>query len=47
LGALAKEASKMFLSIEDAQAEFEKITKQNVTDEGCRCCGEPHYFYQD
>lgn len=42
LGALAQEAWKEFASIEDAVREFEKITGQNIEDEGCRCCGEPH-----
>ena len=26
---------------------FEKITKQDVSDEGCNCCGPPHSFSWD
>lgn len=44
LGCLAKEATKEFQSITDALREFEKITGQSVTDEGCNCCGAPHTF---
>lgn len=44
LGALAKEAWKEFDTIKEAIEEFEKITKQDVTDEGCNCCGCPHTF---
>ena len=44
LGALAKEAEKEFDDINDAIKEFEKITKQDVSDEGCNCCGPPHSF---
>lgn len=44
LGALAKEASKEFETPADAMNEFESITGQKVTDEGCNCCGAPHRF---
>jgi len=44
LGALAKEASKEVNSIGDALKEFEQITGQDVSDEGCNCCGPPHNF---
>lgn len=44
LGALAKEASKDFKSIAEAMQEFEEITGQRVSDEGCNCCGAPHTF---
>jgi len=27
-----------------AMLEFEKLTNQKVTDEGCNCCGPPHCF---
>ena len=47
LGALATEASKEFSSLEDARAEFAEITKQDPDDDGCECCGPPHYFYED
>lgn len=26
--------------------KWESITGQNSEDQGCRCCGEPHNFYQ-
>ena len=45
LGALAKSAYKDFNSIIEALKEFEKITGQNVSDEGCNCCGAPHGFH--
>jgi hypothetical protein len=44
LGALAREASKEFKSVDEAKADFERITGQDTEAEGCRCCGEPHYF---
>src|SRR5262249_32761003 len=45
LGCLAKEATKSFASMREAVAEFERITGQNADDEGCNCCGPPHYFH--
>lgn len=45
LGALAKKAHKDFPSVKDAILEWEKITKQTASDEGCNCCGAPHTFY--
>ncbi len=44
LGALAKYAYKKFDTIQKALQEFEKITKQDISDEGCNCCGAPHNF---
>lgn len=44
LGALAKYAFKRFDGISEALQEFETITGQNVSDEGCNCCGAPHSF---
>lgn len=44
LGALATEASKKFNSIAEAIREWEKVTKQDASDEGCNCCGCPHGF---
>ena len=44
LGALAKEASKEFPSPGAAMQEFEEITGEGVSDEGCNCCGPPHSF---
>ena len=37
-------AFKRFNSIQEAIKEFEKLTGQDVTDEGCNCCGAPHSF---
>ncbi len=44
LGALAKVCTKEFNSIKEALEEFEKITRQCITDDGCNCCGSPHSF---
>jgi hypothetical protein len=44
LRALAKEASKDFSAPVDAMREFERVTGQDVMDEGCNCCGAPHAF---
>lgn len=44
LGGLARGAKKEFDSIYDAIKEFEKLTGQDVSDEGCNCCGPPHSF---
>jgi hypothetical protein len=44
LGALAKRASKDFDNVGDAIREFEKVTGQKASDEGCPCCGAPHSF---
>jgi hypothetical protein len=45
LGSLASHASKDFPTIPAAIAEWERITGQCATDEGCNCCGPPHDFY--
>lgn len=37
-------AFKNFKGISEALEEFERITGQNVSDEGCNCCGAPHSF---
>lgn len=49
LGALAMSAERIGLSMQDAVAEWEKITRLNSTDAGCACCGQPHNFsyYED
>jgi hypothetical protein len=48
LGALAMRASKDFADPREAIAEFERITGQDASDEGCNCCGPPHSFsYKD
>lgn len=44
LGALARDAHKDFNSVREAIQEFEKITGQDASDEGCNCCGAPHCF---
>ena len=45
MGSLARPyAYKHFDSPVDAIKEFEKITGQDVMDEGCNCCGAPHTF---
>lgn len=44
LGALAGSASKDFPSVGDAIREFESITKEDASAEGCNCCGAPHSF---
>lgn len=44
LGSAAKGASKDFKTVQEAIKEFEKVTKQDVSDEGCNCCGAPHSF---
>jgi hypothetical protein len=46
LGALASNATREGLSLKMAIAEWEDITGESAYDEGCRCCGEPHSFYQ-
>ena len=45
LDALATSASKDFPSVEDAIREWEEVTGQYASDEGCECCGPPHSFY--
>ena len=45
LGSLAHEAEKDFGNLRDAILEFERITGQKATDEGCNCCGAPHTFW--
>jgi hypothetical protein len=47
LGALAKDAWKDFDSPADAVREFERVTRQSASDEGCNCCGAPHSFSWD
>lgn len=44
LGALAQYAYKKTDSITETLKEFEKITKQDITAEGCNCCGAPFDF---
>jgi len=44
LGSLARACKKDFPSLYEGLKEFEKITNQTITDEGCNCCGAPHAF---
>ena len=44
LGARATRASKECPSLKEAILEFERITGQDASDEGCNCCGPPHSF---
>jgi hypothetical protein len=44
LGALASKAKREGLTMEEAVAEWERITSANSTDIGCPCCGNPHTF---
>lgn len=44
LGALAKSAAKVTDDPEAAIAEWERVTHQAASDEGCNCCGPPHSF---
>lgn len=34
------------LPLKAAIAEFDEVTSQSSSDEGCSCCGHPHYFYE-
>lgn len=43
LGALATSAYRA-LPIDEAKAEFARITGEDPDAEGCHCCGQPHYF---
>lgn len=47
LGTPAKNATKDVGSVSEALREFEAVTGQSVTDEGCNCCGAPHSFSWD
>jgi hypothetical protein len=44
LGALAKSAAIQTDDPDQAVLDWERITNQNAAEEGCNCCGEPHYF---
>ena len=44
LGALATEAVREAMSVDVAVAEWRHVTGKNPEAEGCRCCGEPHWF---
>ena len=44
LGALATEAHKDFETPGKAIQEWERITGEDASAEGCNCCGSPHSF---
>jgi hypothetical protein len=44
LGALATTAFREGLSLEEAIEEWERVTGEGAAEEGCACCGRPHYF---
>lgn len=47
IGALASRAHKFVESktaATEAVEEWESVTGQNATSQGCNCCGRPHYF---
>jgi hypothetical protein len=46
LGALATSATRSADSMEEAIAEFERVTGQYANSEGCPCCGQPHNFHE-
>lgn len=47
LGALAVAATSPDVeSVDAAIAEWERVTSQDASEEGCRCCGSPHGFYE-
>lgn len=47
LGALATSAYREGLSLDDAIEEWERVTGERASDEGCDCCGAPHYFFEE
>lgn len=44
LGALATSATRKGSNPSDVVAEWERITGQKASEEGCNCCGPPHSF---
>jgi hypothetical protein len=44
LGALATSATREGLSLEEAVAEWERVTGEFSEETGCPCCGQPHNF---
>lgn len=44
LGALAMNAKRYGLTLDDAVKEWERVTGACSTDAGCPCCGNPHNF---
>lgn len=41
------EAWKQFKSKEDAIAEWELLTRENASEQGCDCCGAPYNFLEE
>lgn len=37
-------ARKDFATMREAVEEWQSLTGQDAADEGCNCCGQPHYF---
>ena len=44
LGALATSATREGLSLQQAVAEWERVTGELSEETGCPCCGQPHSF---
>ena len=44
LGGLARAASKRVETFAEGILNFEEVTGQSASDEGCNCCGPPHSF---
>lgn len=45
LGALATSAKRDLPTVAMAKAEFAYITNKDPDEDGCECCGPPHYFH--
>lgn len=46
-GAYATYGFKRFDTPKEALEEFERLTKKDISEEGCNCCGPPHNFSWD
>ena len=46
IGTLAQSATRVGLNLNEAIAEWERITKECASDCGCACCGQPHDFIE-
>ncbi|ERB55312.1 hypothetical protein N806_29720 [Rhodococcus sp. P27] len=46
LGGLASSARLYEATMEEAIESFESITGENVSAQGCECCGSPHSFWE-
>lgn len=47
LGALAVSAKREGVTMEQAREEFYAATGQTGYEEGCSCCGAPHWFSEE